>query len=98
VIVETAPVDPLSFVQYGILGVILIMLLTGWLWAKPAVEEMQKRHAEERKLWEDRILPTMERLSRELDKNAQEMRINTNELAEAIRFLERRSGPDSDRR
>lgn len=77
---EAAPtVDPLSFLQYGILGVILIMLLTGWLWAKPAVEEMQKRHAEERKLWEERILPTMDRLSARLE-------INNHRLAKVIKL------------
>jgi hypothetical protein len=64
-----APTDPLSFIQYGILGLILVLILTGWLWAKPAVEELQKRHAEERKLWEDRILPTMDRLSRNIERN-----------------------------
>jgi hypothetical protein len=92
--VETAPVDPLSFVQYGVLGIILIMLLTGWLWAKPAVDEMQKRHLEERKLLEDRLLPVLERLARELEANARETHINTNELAEAIRVLERRGNDD----
>lgn len=83
-----APTDPLSFLQYGILGLILILLLTGWLWAKPAVEELQKRHAEERKLWEERILPQLSKLSDGLEENSKLLRTNTNELADVIRVLE----------
>ena len=67
---ETAtPTDPLAFVQYGILGVILLMLLTGWLWAKPAVDEMQKRHREERELLQSEILPLLQTLAKLLEEN-----------------------------
>lgn len=80
-------VDPLSFIQYGILGIILIMLLTGWLWAKPAVEDMQKRHAEERKLWEERILPMMQSIAKSLEDNNGVVSNNTREVAELATLL-----------
>jgi len=35
--------DPIiQFAQYGILGLILIAILTGYLWPKPPVERLQK--------------------------------------------------------
>ncbi len=55
--------DPSSFIQWGVLGVVLFMLLTGWLWAKPAVDDLRKRLADA----EERILPAIEKLTREID-------------------------------
>jgi hypothetical protein len=35
--------DPIiQFAQYGILGLILLAILTGYLWPKPPVERLQK--------------------------------------------------------
>lgn len=90
--------DPLiTLAQYGLLGLILVMLLTGWLWAKPAVDDMKrtfdatlKQHELERRLWEDRLLPSMERLTRALEDNTREGRVAVNEMAEVIRLLEDR--------
>lgn len=61
--------DPAYFLQWGVLGIVLIMLLTGYLWAKPSVEEMRTRHAEERKLWEEKILPALAKLTTQLEDN-----------------------------
>lgn len=69
---ETTPsiTDPVATLfQYGIVGMILILLLTGNLWPKPAVEQMMKKQEEERKLWIDQIIPTMNMLSRNLATN-----------------------------
>lgn len=76
----TTPVNPLSFIQYGILGVVLVMLLTGWLWAKPAVEEMMKRHEADRKLWEEKFFPILEHVASGLE-------LNNREMVELNRFL-----------
>lgn len=70
-LLEASPVtDPvITLVQYGLLGIILMLLLMGYLWPKPAVEQMMKRQEEERKLWVDQIIPTMNRLSVNLETN-----------------------------
>lgn len=96
IFLETSPptVDPISWLQYGILGVVLVMLLTGWLWAKPAVDDMQKRHAEERKLWEERILPAMERIARGLETNNGVVTTNTKEISELAEILRDRKFPN----
>jgi hypothetical protein len=37
-----AGTDPLLFAQYGILGVVVIGFISGWLWAKPSVDRLQR--------------------------------------------------------
>jgi hypothetical protein len=32
--------DPVTLLNYGILGVVVICLITGWLWTKPAVDRL----------------------------------------------------------
>lgn len=41
---QTAPgIDPVSsLVQYGVLGLVVVALLLGWLWPKPSVEQMRR--------------------------------------------------------
>lgn len=66
--------DPiLDFVQYGVLGLIIVALLLGWLWAKPAVQQIikDKERADERadraesqrdellKQYEEKVLPVI---------------------------------------
>lgn len=66
--------DPiLDFVQYGVLGLVIIALLVGWLWAKPAVLQIikDKERADERadraesqrdellKQYEEKVLPVL---------------------------------------
>ncbi len=58
--------DPYSFIQWGVLGIVLIMLLTGWLWAKPSVDEIRARHVEDRKLWEEQVIPLLKDILAEL--------------------------------
>jgi hypothetical protein len=90
-LLDAAPVtsDPLGIIlQYGVLGIVLIMLLTGYLWPKPAVDEIKKqcaddaaRHAAEKETWADQILPLLEANSRLLRTNVNEM----SELSELLR-------------
>ncbi len=37
---EATSDSPLEFVQYGALGLVIVALLLGWLWARPAVERV----------------------------------------------------------
>jgi hypothetical protein len=67
--------DPLAYVaQYGILGIILLMFMTGYIWAKPSVDEMRKRQAEERKVWVDEVLPAVKDLTKALEGVQAELR------------------------
>lgn len=34
--------SPVDLVQFGVLGVIVTLILFGWLWAKPAVDRLAK--------------------------------------------------------
>lgn len=51
--------SPLDFVQYGVLGLIIVALLLGWLWAKPAVDRLivDKEKAEAQR---DALMVTMQ--------------------------------------
>lgn len=40
-----AAADPTDLVQFGVLGIILLLILAGWLWAKPAVDDLKDRLA-----------------------------------------------------
>lgn len=33
--------DPTDLVQFGVLGVVLLLVLLGWLWAKPSVDQLK---------------------------------------------------------
>ena len=42
---QTAPVsgDPITgLIQYGVLGLVIIALLLGWLWPRPPVEQLRR--------------------------------------------------------
>lgn len=93
-ILDAGPVsvNPLDFVQLGILGVVFFMLVTGMLWAKPAVDAMQKQHEIDRKLWEERIIPVMEQLAKGVETNVEVTKTNNSNLSELVRILKDRRG------
>ena len=33
--------SPLDFLQYGVLGLVIVAILFGWLWAKPSVDQLK---------------------------------------------------------
>lgn len=41
---QTAPVgDPITgLIQYGVLGLVIVALLLGWLWPRPPVEQLRR--------------------------------------------------------
>lgn len=56
----------LTFVQYGALGLVILGLIFGWLWAKPAVQQLikDKERAEAQrdellKQYEEKVLPVV---------------------------------------
>lgn len=58
--------NPVDFVQYGVLGLIIIALISGWLWAKPAVERVltDKERAEQQRddllqVYEEKVMPAL---------------------------------------
>jgi len=65
--------DPLTWINLGLAGVVIVLLLTGWLWAKPAVTALlaeRDRLLEERnecraqrdamaELFQDKALPVL---------------------------------------
>lgn len=88
---ETAPTsDPLSFIQYGILGIILMLILTGYLWPKPAVDELKKNHEVERQEWNNILKPSLVTILAEVKEANSGIKTNANEIAETNRLLERR--------
>lgn len=100
---ETVPTtDPASFLtSYGILGVILMLILTGYLWPKPAVDELKKQHEadrilvlaqhnEERRKWDEEMKPVLVTLLAEVKEAHAVLKTNSNELSEAVRLLEAR--------
>lgn len=74
--------DPiLTFLQYGVLGLVVVALLFGWLWAKPAVQQLleDKKRAEEQRdeayrQWETRVLPLLSQFADAAEKQADAVR------------------------
>jgi hypothetical protein len=64
---ESGGSDPLSlFLQYGLPGLVIAALIMGWLWAKPAVDNIKQRaeRAEAQrdelvKIYEDKVVPAL---------------------------------------
>jgi hypothetical protein len=76
---EATGSDPVEWVQYGVLGLVVFGLLTGWLWARPAV---------------DRIIRENDALRRRVDAYEDEILGRLSELRDEIREL-RRERPSS---
>jgi hypothetical protein len=90
-LLEAAPTnDPLGFIQYGILGIILMLILTGYLWPKPAVDELKKNHELERQEWNDILKPSLVTMLAEVKEANAAIKVAANEIAETNRLLERR--------
>lgn len=88
--------SPLDFVQYGVLGLIIVALLLGWLWAKPSVDQLRadKERAEAQR---DALMETMqEKVLPALAKSSQVNEAMRPVLGEVVKALEElRSSPRS---
>jgi hypothetical protein len=58
--------NPLTLLNFGVLGILVALLLFGWLWPKHAVDDLKKdkAKAEERsdamiKAWQEQVLPAL---------------------------------------
>lgn len=69
---NTGPDLVAQWLQYGVLGAVLLALVLGWLWAKPAV---------------DRIIKENEKLRDRLDKCEEERRQELRELRREVERL-----------
>lgn len=68
-----------QWLQYGALGLVIVALLLGWLWAKPAV---------------DRIIRENESLRARLDRCQEERQAELRRLSDEVRALAERVGRD----
>ena len=62
-----APETPFDYLQLGVVGIVLVAMVTGWIWARPAVEQLIADLARERRLreeesqrWEKHIMPLLQ--------------------------------------
>jgi hypothetical protein len=51
--------NPLTFAQFGVLGLVVVGFMLGWIWAKPAVDRLQ--HDLDRALADLRRLEELDR-------------------------------------
>lgn len=64
--------DLSDWLQFGVLGLVLVGILTGWLWAKPAVE---------------RLLAENDRLRHQVEQNDETIIAELHELRREVRGL-----------
>lgn len=57
--------DPLTWVNFGVLGLVVLGLLTGWIWSKPAAERMTQER--------DRLIQERDRAQAQRDAAADVM-------------------------
>lgn len=81
--------SPLDFLQYGVLGLVIVALLVGWLWAKPSVDQMRadKTAVEAQRdalieAYETQVIPVLTSVQREFVPA-------TSSMADALRVLQR---------
>ena len=93
-LLQSSANDPVSLLQWGVLGAVLFLLITGYLHTKPSVDDLKKRYEQDRELWEKRLIPSIEKLNRAIEMlvNA-EQEINKN-LERLIDQEERRRERD----
>ncbi len=63
---STGGQSPLDFLQYGVLGLIIVAILFGWLWAKPSVDQLKADKAKTElqrdgliEAYENKIIPVL---------------------------------------
>ena len=70
--------QPFNLIQYGVMGIILLMFMTGNLVAKPTVEDMKKERERDRILWETKV----DKYTEAVVENTKALKTVFNELAE----------------
>lgn len=67
--------DIVAFVQYGVLGLVVLGFIAGWIWPKPSVDRLLRDNArlenqvdELTRIYQSEVIPTMVRSSEVLVK------------------------------
>lgn len=75
-----AAADPTELIQFGVLGVILALILFGWLWAKPSVDRLiaDKERAETQRdalvdIYQGEVIPALKDWNDRVDRIATEV-------------------------
>jgi len=62
--------DPTGLIQFGVLGVIVFLMIFGYLWAKPAVDQLKKdkEKAEEDRdelidIYQNQVIPVLSKMT-----------------------------------
>lgn len=78
---QTTP-SPTEWLQFGVLGLVVVSLLLGWLWAKPAVDALRAD--------KDRLIAAQDKRIDSLTAEVRELR---NEIYALRRELRGKDGP-----
>jgi hypothetical protein len=80
-------VDLSPLINYGPLGIIVILFLVGWVWAKPAVDSLRrdKEKAEDQrdaliKVFETQVIPVLDDVATQVVPTLLEIRDDVKEL------------------
>lgn len=74
--------SPFEFVQYGVPGLVVVALIMGWIWAKPAV---------------DRLLKDKDRIIEERNGQLEKLTTEIRELRAEVSHLRRDLGHERNR-
>lgn len=75
-----AEADPTQLIQFGVLGIILMLILVGWLWAKPSVDRLiaDKERAEAQRdalveIYQGEVIPALKDWNDRVDRISTEV-------------------------
>lgn len=104
-----SPTDPTSLIQFGVLGIILMLVLFGFLWAKPSVDRLikDKEAAEKQRddllsVYQTQVIPVLTEVKdhvvpglRDVMEGQRQIRDEQSELRKSVDAMlrERRSSP-----
>lgn len=70
--------QPFNLIQYGVMGIILLMFMTGHLVSKPTLDDIKVERERDRNLWETKV----EKFTEVVEDNTKALKVVYNELAE----------------
>jgi hypothetical protein len=91
-----AQADPVLFAQYGILGIVVIGFVSGWLWAKPSVDRLQRdldvaiqRLDERNRFDREVVVPAITSNSNQLEEVAEVIKANADVMKRCIDHMDK---------
>lgn len=88
--VASAQGDVGSFLQYGVLGLVVVGFVTGWIVPGYHAKNLTQENARLTALFEERVIPLLEQSSTALDRAAQAMDTSAAAHARALAIAEER--------